>query len=234
MEKINKERNILTCAEPLLRKLYGDFDIVPEQLDKPDAAIKRKSCDKKIGIEITSVDKENIQEYINNEKITREITSQQISDLLSNGKYSSRPVKKVSIPFHNDYIFDGTYKKAEKYQSYIDSGNYEEMIILAFSAYLSTDHKFFNDYHKPWTNFLLSDKKFPFDKVIFVCERTGHSVVIYDKKSPLQNSPSRDTEKELGETISHSSILPVGKKINISGLFKEEPHVSQSKKKRRK
>ncbi|GHU19478.1 hypothetical protein AGMMS50243_11580 [Betaproteobacteria bacterium] len=57
MEKVDRERNILSIAETLLYELYGDFCIIPEQLDRPDAAITIEKSGTTIGIEITSVDK---------------------------------------------------------------------------------------------------------------------------------------------------------------------------------
>ncbi|GHU19482.1 hypothetical protein AGMMS50243_11590 [Betaproteobacteria bacterium] len=104
------------------------------------------------------------------------------------------------------------------------------MLILAFSSYLNADHKFFNEYHKPWTNFLLSEQGFPFDKVIFVCEHTRKAVVIYDKASPLQEAPSVDCEKEAGITVAQGPIFPFGETVNITDLFLEKPHVSPGKK----
>ena len=40
MEKLEKERSILSLAEPILKNLYGAFEIDDAQIDKPDAAIK--------------------------------------------------------------------------------------------------------------------------------------------------------------------------------------------------
>ena len=181
MNKVEKERNILKLATPLLSELYGIFDIIPEQLDKPDAAINLKASNITIGIEITSIDKQKDQQYLNDDKIARDVISQQLKDLLKDGSHSSQPTKKISIPFPRDYIFENVFEKAQKYQSYIESiesikfGKCGEMLILAFSSHLSINDKSFNNYHKPWTNFLLSEKKFPFDKVIFVCEHTKKS-----------------------------------------------------------
>ena len=234
MEKVDRERYILELATPLLSRLYGEFEIISEQLDRPDAAIIIKKSNIKIGIEITSIDKKKDQEYLNNKKIASEVKGQQVENLLSDGSYSSRPIKKVSISFPCDYIFEGVVKKVEKYRSYSESGEYGEMLVLAFSSYLSVDHETFNDYHKPWTNFLLSEQVFPFDKVIFVDERTRKAVVIYDKASPLQETPLVDSEKEAGITVVQGSILPVGKTVNMAGLFTEEPHVSPKKKSKKR
>lgn len=234
MNKIDKERNILNHAKSLLQEIYGDFDVISEQIDKPDAAINTKKGNKKIGIEITSVDKKNIQEYMNNEKISEETQNQQIDDLLKDRSYSQKSLKKASITFPNDYIFDNVYEKLEKYNSYVDNEEYDEMIILACSSYLRIGHEFFNEYHKPWTNFLLSDKNFPFDKVIFVCAQSGASTLIYDKKLPLRTHPLREINKELGETVVRSSITPFGAVLDTKKLFEEDPHVSQKKRKKRK
>lgn len=230
MEKIYRERNILLLAETLLSKLYGDFSVIPEQIDKPDAAIKIKKTSKTIGIEVTSVDKQKDQEYLNNEKITHEVIGQQLNNLSTDGSYSGRAIKKLSIPLPRDYIFESVIKKAEKYQSYAEFGKYEEIIILAFSSYINVNDDFFNECLKPWSNFLLSENEFPFDKVVFISERTKEAIVIYDKSSPFKESPLEDCKKKAEITVAKSSVLPFGKTVNISNLFLEEPHISFVKK----
>lgn len=230
MEKIDKERDILSLAETLLSELYGEFCIVTEQTDRPDAAINIKKCGRRIGIEITSVDKEKDQEYLNNEKITSKVSSQQINSLLVDGICSSRPTKRLSISFPKDYIFESVIKKAEKYQSYAESRKYGEILILAFSSYLNAGDSAFNEYHKPWTNFLLSEKYFPFDKVIFVSEHTRKVAVVYNKESPLRDSPLVDCEKETGITVVKGPIYPIGQTVDIDRLFSEAPHVPFGKK----
>jgi hypothetical protein len=236
MGKIEKEAYILSLAKPLLLELYGEYTIVTEQKDKPDAAIEIKNDGTIIGIEITSVDKEEHHKYLNDEKITSEIALQQIKNLLEDGSYSNKPIKRlpVSLPF--DYIFEGVIKKSQKYQSYADFRNYEEILILAFSSHLNAGGSVFNEYHKPWTNFLLSEEGFPFDKVIFVSDNTRKTAIVYNKASPLRVSPLSDSATEAGVTAFKTSILPSNEIININSIFSNEPHVPpgiKSKKKRK-
>jgi hypothetical protein len=90
MEKLEKERSILSLAEPILKNLYGAFEIDDAQIDKPDAAIiidiatndNNSKAKNKIGIEITSVDKKIDQQYFNDEKFTKKITSAQIDNFM--------------------------------------------------------------------------------------------------------------------------------------------------------
>ncbi|MCF6190978.1 MAG: hypothetical protein L3J51_10900 [Cocleimonas sp.] len=234
MNKIDKERHILKLAYPLLTDLYGSFDVNPNQLDRPDAAINLMLNNIQIGIEVTLIDKPKNCEYLNNEKLSKGVQEQQVKDLLNNGTCSTQPIKKVSIPFPNDYIFENVIKKAKKYQSYMESEEYTEMLILSFSSHLNIKHHSFNDYIKPWTAFLLSEKQFPFDKVIFVCEETKKAVVIYDKNLREQVPPERDSTKESGITTLQSSIIPFGKEFNINEIFDKEPHVLTKKKSRKK
>jgi hypothetical protein len=80
----------------------------------------------------------------------------------------------------------------------------------------------------------LSEKNFPFDKVIFVCELKEKAIVIYDKAFPLQEAPLINYEKEAVIPVVQPSILPFNKIVDIS--FTEEPHVlpqKKSKKERR-
>ena len=230
MNKVKRERNILELASSLLSELYGNFDVVADQLDSPAAAIILKPSNTQVGVEITSVDKRKALEYLNNEKIAKKAQTQQLKDLLTDDSYSPRPTKKVSIPFPEDYIFENVIKKTKKYHAYLESGDYEEMILLVCSKYLSINHESFNDYLKPWTTFLLGEQNFPFDKVIFVCEKSQKSVVVYDKSSPLLKAPKRYSEKESGITTMQGPILPFGQTVNILGMFDEEPHVSTKKK----
>ena len=233
MNKLDKERSVFDSTIPLLSNLYGTFEADPEQTDRPDAAIVLKQNNKRVGIEITSVDKKNDQEYFNNTKISRDVELQQVKALAEDGIYSSKPTKKLSIAFPYDYIFESVIKKADKYPSYVEAGVYDEMLILAFSEHLSLEHESFNHYLKPWTAFLLAQQKFPFDKVIFVCKRTSSAVVIYDKTLPIQEPPKRDLSKESGVTKIHGPVLPFGKKINIKDFFNEKPSVPTKKKSRK-
>lgn len=117
MTKIEDERNILKIAYPILNTIYGQFEEDESQIDKPDAAITLKDSNPdsniQIGIEITSVDRREDQQYLNDEKFTQKETSKQLADLIKDGTYSNQPLKKTSIGFDNQYIHDGVIKKSK-------------------------------------------------------------------------------------------------------------------------
>lgn len=76
--------------------------------------------------------------------------------------------------------------------------------------------------------------EFPFDKVIFLCEKSGKAELVYDKSQPVQVQPKRDVNKELGITQVQSSIIPFGSSININDIFDEESIVKPKSKKSKK
>lgn len=230
MDKLSIEREILDFAKPVLEDIYGNFDVDPEQTDRPDAAIVLESNGTIIGIEITSVDDEEIQRYFNDEKHGRDLKSKQVEELVSTGKYSDRPDKKASITFPYSYIFDGVKKKAEKHADYMGSGRYEEVILIAFSDNLEIRSEHFHSYHKPWTWYLLSEVSFPFSKVIFVCRQHGDSTIVFDNSLPPPEPPNRDELKELGITRISGPTLPIGKEINLNKIFDNEPLITPKKK----
>lgn len=234
MDKVSDERNILELAKPILGEIYGNFQVDAEQIDRPDAAIILGTTKGRIGIEITSVDGKDVQQYFNDEKFGKDIELNLINDLVSSGKYSDRPLKKYSIPFPSSYIADGVLKKIDKHSEYFVSGEYEEVILISFSEYLEIRSEHFESYHKPWTWHLLKEKSFPFSKVIFVCKNNGEAALVYDKSVPAPEPPERDTDKELGITSTSGPILPIGKTVNIYEILDNEPLITLRKKNRKK
>lgn len=119
----------------------------------------------------------------------------------------------------------------------MNADSYHEMILIASSDYLEIGNENFLEYYMPWANYLLSACAFPFNKVIYVSERSEKAVLIYDKEKPLEISPKIDINKEVEITHVHGSLLPCGKSVNISGMFEEDPIVlpkSKLKKKKKK
>lgn len=230
VNKVSEERSILELAKPLLEKLYGLFQVDTEQTDRPDAAIILDTTKGRIGIEITSVDGKDVQQYFNDEKFGGDIKLKQINNLISSGDYSNQPDKKASIPFPNSYIADGVIKKYAKHSDYLMSGEYEEIILISFSEFLEVRSEFFYSYHKPWTWNILKEKSFPFSKVIFVCKQHGDAVLVYDKDIPAPVLPKRDPDKELGITQIHGPITPFGKTVNLNELFDNEPLINPPQK----
>jgi len=232
MDKVDKERYILKLAKPILKKLYGKFNIILNQLDNPDAAINLISdINYKIGIEITSVDKQKDLAYLNDDKIIRPVQSKQLETLQNKKSYTQKAIKKLLIEFPKEYIFDGVFKKEKKYSKYKSNDNYQEVILVAFSSYLKIDLKCFKYRHIPWTNFFLSKNRFSFDKVIFVDIQTKKAVLIYNKSSLLVKEPIFDDCIKNDITIIKSSILPFGKSVNIKDMFNKEALIAPKKKK---
>lgn len=235
MNKIDTEQYILEIVKPKLKKIYGYFNVIPEQSDNPDAAIELESSKKhKIGIEITTVDKQKNLQYLNDEKITQSIQLEQLKDLGNNQTYNKKPMKKVSIDFPKEYIFENIVKKEKKYLQYKKNDNYHEIVLVVFSSFLQVDKECFKFVHKPWSEFFLSKKKFPFDKVIFVDIKTKKTVHLYNKNSPLLVQPEFYDCVKSGITVVKSSILPFGKEVNVKDMFKEEPLIPAKKNKKYK
>lgn len=234
MDKLSEERNILELAKPLLGEIYGNFQVDTEQTDRPDAAIILGTTKGRVGIEITSVDGKDVQQYFNDEKFGKDIELRLVNDLVSSGNYSNRPLKKASIPFPNSYIADGVFKKIAKHSEYLASGEYEEIILISFSEVLEIRSRHFDSYHKPWTWNLLKEKSFPFSKVMFVCKQHGDAALVYDKNVPAPATPEHDPDKELGITKILGPILPVGKTVNLYGIFNNEPLITSRQENKKK
>ena len=224
MDKISRERKILGLAKPVLEEIYGKFAIIDGQIDNPDAAIEL-APNSRIGVEITSIDPQKVQEYFGDNKFGRDIIAQEL-DCLSQGKYSDRPTKKYSIPLPNSYIFDGVEKKTKKYSQYMESGEYKDIILIAFGDYLEIGNsENFCSYYKPWTCHLLSEASFPFDKVIYVCERYGDYALVFDRNSSHPKPPERNSEIEAGITRINGPLLPIGKTVNLKKILNNEPSI---------
>lgn len=182
MKKRELEEHVLKLAEPLFEKLYGKFSIDRAQTDRPDAAITVYKPHKRfgrnvgpfrVGIEITTVDKEQDLAYLNDKKYGRDKVIVQTMNALKNGLDSDKPTKKAEIHTTGSYIYDGAIRKKDKYQGYIESGTYREIILLCFSEVIVTDGAFFKEYLRGNTNYLLSKAQFPFDALVFTSLRCG-------------------------------------------------------------
>jgi len=187
------ENRIFELAAPLLNKLYNAYTKIPDQIDSPDAAIllsnppRRfgvKAPSVKIGIEITSVDPHWYLAYANDKKFGAGLVSEQITRTFEQGIVGDNPTKKVDVPIPQNFIFDGVIGKAKKYESYRSQSKFDEIILLCFSDVICARNEIFKGGLSAWTNYLLSQESFPFDKVIFVSPRDSDPapVQIYDKK----------------------------------------------------
>lgn len=237
MDKLELENNVFLSCEQYLRTLYGDFDRIDEQTDRPDAAIRLRQGGEEdsvaIGIEITCVDKQTDLQYFNDEKFSRQILKKQIEDCID-GKIPHQPMKKSSIPMEKEYLYEAIENKRKKHSSYAAADVFDELIILVFSDFIDIDDKVFRNYLMPWTNYLLSNSAFPFDKVIFVDIPKSKCVTLYDVNNPRLKSPQIDKNLELGFTHIQSGFIPFDKTINLYDIFKQEPLVNKKAKKRKK
>lgn len=237
----DEERKILDLAKPLLKDIYGDFEIDEEQRDRPDAAIilrggDKRSSDgpaKKIGIEITTVDQPQDMQYLNDEKFAKPLEISQLNALASGGESANCPNKKISIEFPSTYISDGVARKASKYQAYSSTGQFDELIVLAFSSVFDLRDTGKRAYHMECCAYHLSRIGFPYDRVIFVstCKPGGLPVVVYEKSNQKTRAPERDEAMEAGVEIVKSPILKFGATFNINELFEKPPALSPKKKK---
>lgn len=234
------ECDVLTRAMPLLNRLYGEVTVDESQTDRPDAAffysrklsITHDPGVRKIGIEITSIDRPEDRQYFEDEKMARKATLARLEEIrVGSAKPPDGPLKSKSIPFANDYIYEGIKGKAKLYAGYMDAGNFEQIVLLFTSEFLGLDNPDFN-YLARWADHLLGKIRFPFGKVIFVCKRTDSSKLIFDKDKPARREPARKLNREQGETHLHSQIFPLGES-NLGGTFTGEPLVPPKKRRRK-
>ena len=167
-KQLEIERTLLKHISDTLSLLYGDYEIDVSQEDKPDAAILTLKDKKRIGIEITSVDRQEDLAYFNEDKMAKPIINEQIEQYLKQGSFSPTTLKKKVINFGRDYISKGVELKRSKFLSYKENGDFDEIIVLAFSDFLDVNEPEFIPFHKAWTSYLLSNSNYPFSKVIFL------------------------------------------------------------------
>lgn len=195
------ESRIFELAAPLLEKLYNPYIKIPDQTDSPDAAILLSKPPKrfgtkasvKIGIEITSVDPYWYLAYANDKKFGAGLISEQTTQTFSQGVAADNPTKKVDVPIPQSFIYDGVIGKAKKYKSYKSESKFDEVVLICFSEVIWSRNEIFKCGLSEWTNYLLSQEAFPFDKVIFVspADYDPAPVQIYDKKQKKISSRLR-------------------------------------------
>lgn len=235
MKKRELEEHVLKLAEPLFEKLYGKFSIDPAQMDRPDAAITVYKPHKRfgrnvgpfrVGIEITTVDKGADLAYLNDEKYGREKVVAQAMSTLKNCLDSGKPIKKAEIEITDSYIYDGAIRKKDKYQSYIESGTYREIILLCFSEVIATDTAYFKEHLHGCTNYLLSMARFPFDVLVFTSLRCGNPVRIYQKMDPFLVPPAPSLYKGRTETVVHGPTMRTGQTYNLNEIMSNAPLIA--------
>lgn len=183
--KFAQERYVLKLAQPLLKKLYGEFEVDPSQSDRPDAAIwvcrPRKQVEStgrafSVGIEITTVDKEEPLAYING------------AHALTHSEIESS----IDIVIPKTYVYDGVLKKQNKYKEYAEGNTFKEIILVCFSQVLRISDPFFKQCVAGWSAYLLTKAAFPFEKVVFVDMKEGTAVQVYDSQRPIWQPPTAE------------------------------------------
>lgn len=231
-KKEKHEEEILKLAEHNLRGIYGDYDICKTQKDKPDKAIilskpKPKLIrgwfkDPKVGIEITTADPREYLAYYNDRKSDREVIHAQIEEALTTRTAPQKPLKKIDNVMHRDWIFKGIEDKASKHQSYVEKGEFLELVLLCYSDIIDTTNYIYYDGLKEWTKYLLGQENFPFDRVLFI---GGNNVFeqVYKKSKKTKTQPS--PFKYEGWTISSSTpgMIPIGVDFNFKTAHTAAP-----------
>jgi len=221
MDKVQDERNTLEVALPLLRSLYGKFNVDCSQTDRPDAAIVLADG-RRIGIEITSLDLQEHQQYMKDQGIGRAATIEQSRRITAGLPIIEAPTKKLQIQIAREYLATGALAKAGKYNEYMVAGGYDEIVLLTTSCYLTASHKGFDTYYVPKASFVFGTKNFPFDKVAFVCHHQKSAKLVYEKAAPVQAPPREELFPD--ESVESSTVtVPAGKSIALARILREPP-----------
>lgn len=222
--KISDERQILRICHKVLYETYGNYICDFKQTDRPDAAIEVVESGKKIGIEITTVQNEQVLEYLNDKKYGKDIeieTLKNINKIDSN----SAPLKKIPYTITTKDIFDACEKKRDKYESYKKAGGFDEVIILL------TGNDFCGGTFMSESLAFFIKEKFNFDKVFIVNLLDIRQVCLfYDKsKEYINHWENRKIKIKKVKRCSLRPLLPIGKEINLFEMALKEPLIPPRK-----
>jgi hypothetical protein len=238
IQEVKEESEILIfkLAAPLLEKLYNNYAKIPDQTDSPDAAILLSKPPKRfgvkasvtIGLEITSVDPHWYLAYANDKKFGADLVSEQATQTFEQRIVDDNPIKKVDVPIPQSFIFDGVIGKAKKYESYKSRSKFDEIVLICFSDIIWTRHEIFKGGLSAWTDYLLSQEIFPFDKVIFVSTRDYDPtpVQIYDKKVKKSKRPPPYQYSDPTITCIQGQPLLTGQDYNLDEKIFGSPLIS--------
>ena len=235
-KKEESESRVLTRAAETLKRIYKDFDIDPDQTDKPDKAIilkkpparfgKTRTTQVKIGIEITTVDPIGYLSYMSNRKRDQEAIVKQIDDVMETGEPTS-PLKKITTTIYDSWLYEGLIAKKEKHKSYAIDGKFEELILLCHSDIIPVKKLRSDRMLLEHTQYLLKKDDFPFDKVIFVDSRENDAIQIYNKSE--KKKPPRYADQDEDLRCVEFGMLPVGKPINLLEIASRDPIIKPPK-----
>lgn len=227
------ESQIFDLAAPLLQKLYNKFVKIPEQVDKPDAAIELLNPPKRfgtkekvtIGIEITSVDPGWYLAYANDSKYGADLVTERLEQTFNQGIIHDNPIKNIDVPTPQSFIFDGIKRKANKHESYKAQCRFDEIILICFSDVIWTGNRIFKGGLDAWTNYLLGEINFPYDKVIFLGLTDQKPVQIYDRKNKKTIRPAPYLYPDATITCAQPAAMPFGNIDDIDNRFFGSPAI---------
>ncbi|CRM47031.1 hypothetical protein [Pseudomonas sp. 25 R 14] len=217
-KKENHEQAILDLAAPNLEGIYRAYTVCEIQKDKPDRAIilsrphskliRGWLKESKVGIEITTADPREHLAYINDRKADREKIHTQIEEAISTRTAPKRPMKKIENLMRPNWIFEGIKDKANKYQTYVESGSFVELVLLCYSDIIATTNKIYLDGLKDWTEYFLSESNFPFDRVLFIGANNSCDQ-IYKKSHKRKTKPAAFKYEGCTIETSTSGMIPI-------------------------
>jgi hypothetical protein len=221
--KLEDERAVIFLALPFLTSLYGECDIDSHQTDKPDGALVVKSTGERIGIEVTTADAQEDLAYLNGEgRKTAEDALRRINRGLSGQPLDLRPQKKdVIVPSAAAIVSRLRQKKERKYVKYREAG-FADVILLVTSAHLDAKYADF-ELIAAEAEYLLSQSRFPYARVIFVCRITQSCQHLYDRVNPRHEAPT-GVSSASGITVAHITGVP-GLKLNMNAAFDLPPTI---------
>lgn len=202
LKKIEQERETLRRAVPMLKAIYGEFEIDPDQLDRPDAAIVLGDG-RRIGVEITSLDPSSDRQYMNDEAYGADAKAAQRRRMERREPLLPQPLKKTVVTVTPDYLAKGALAKADKHSQYLAQGSYSDIVLLGSSDYLTLPCPELTTFYAPMASHLLGQASFPFAKVILVCE--GGTMLVYDRSAPPTPKPDDSLDPHM--FIEHSITM---------------------------
>ncbi|MBI0066721.1 hypothetical protein H3T50_08580 [Commensalibacter sp. M0134] len=222
--KISYERQILLGCHEVLYETYGNYVCDFKQTDRPDAAIEVVESGKKIGIEITTVQNEQVLEYLNDKKYGKDIereTLKNINKIDSN----SAPLKSISYTITTKDIFDACEKKRDKYEIYKKVKKFDEVVILL------TGNDFCGGTFMNESLAFFIKEKFNFDKVFVVNLLALQQVCLFYDKSKKYINHWVNRDIKVKKIKRHSSVLlsSMGKEINLFEMALKEPLIPPRK-----
>ncbi|WP_152690463.1 hypothetical protein [Pseudomonas fluorescens] len=230
--KEKHEEDIFKLAEANLRGIYRDYTVCETQKDKPDKAIVLSKPnpklirgwlkEPKVGIEITRADPREYLAYIADRKTDRKVIHAQIEEALTTRTAPQKPLKKIENRMHRDWLVRGIEDKASKHQSYVARGEFVELVLLCYSEIIDTTNCIYYDGLKEWTEYLLGQANFPFDRVLFIggnniCEQ------LYKKSRKAKIEPSPFKYEGWTITSSTSGMIPLDVTYNYKEAQAEAP-----------